>query len=167
MTSVVKMNLAEFIRQNDIKCKDGEEFSHSPEFFKMKQFEKTRHVIYTLPFLQTETGKVVEFDVMLAGFIEEKWDKCEKKTKRKFFVNRSFRCPDLPEDAETIEDSVEAGRTIDEAIENMEVERARFAFFKKFDLIDTGRYWLNRDLKRCLVDDGKVVVMDSYRVEEK
>ena len=34
-------------------------------------------------------------------------------------------------------------------------------FFKKFDLIDTGRYWLNRDLKRCIVDDGKVVVIDK------
>ena len=161
------MNLTEFIRQNDIKCKNGEDFSHSPEFFKKKEFEKTRHVIYALPFLQTETGEVKEFDVMLTGSIEEKWDKHEKKTKKKFFINRSFRYPDLPEDVETIEDSVEAGRTIDGAIENMEAERERFAFFKEFNLIDTGRYWLNRDLKRCLVDDGKVVVMDDYRVEEK
>ena len=50
--------------------------------------------------------------------------------------------------------------TIDEAIESFETEKQRFEFFKRYDLIDTGRYWLNRDLKRCLVDDGKVVVMD-------
>jgi hypothetical protein len=25
---VVRINLTEFIRQNDIKCKDGEEFRH-------------------------------------------------------------------------------------------------------------------------------------------
>ena len=161
------MNLTEFIRQNDIKCKDGEEFSHSPEFFKMKEFEKTCHVIYAVPFLEPETHRVKEFDVMLTGFIKEKWDKRERKTKRMFFVNRSFRYSGLPEDFETIEDSVDVGKTIDEAIESMEVERQRFAFFKEFDLIDTGRYWLNRDLKRCLVDDGKVVVIDTYRVEEK
>ena len=31
------MNLTEFIRKNDIKSKDGEDFDHSPEFFKMKE----------------------------------------------------------------------------------------------------------------------------------
>jgi len=25
---MVRINLTEFIRQNDVKCKDGEEFSH-------------------------------------------------------------------------------------------------------------------------------------------
>lgn len=158
--TVMKMHLTEFIRQNDIKCKDGEEFDHSPEFFRMKEFEKTHHIIYAVPFLEPETYKVREFDVMLTGFIKERWDRHEKKTKRKFFVNRSFTYPDLPEDFETIEDSVDAGKTIDEAIESLEAERQRFAFFKKFDLIDTGRYWLNRDLKRCLVDGEKVVVID-------
>jgi hypothetical protein len=157
---VRKMNLTEFVRKNDIKCKDGEEFSHSPEFFKMKEFEKTCRTIYAVPFLEPGTYEVKGFDVILTGFIEEKWDKKSKKTKRKFLVNRSFTYPDLPEDFETIEDSVDAGKTIDEAIEAMEAERQRFEFFKKFDLIDTGRYWLNRDLKRCIVDDGKVIIMD-------
>ena len=60
-----------------------------------------------------------------------------------------------------IEDSVAAGRTIDEATVSLEAERQRFEFFKRYDLIDTGRYWLNRDLKRCLVDDGKVIVIDE------
>ena len=154
------MNLTEFVRKNDIKCKDGEEFSHSPEFFRMKEFERTCHIIYTVLFLEPETYKIKEFDVILTGFIEEKWDKKLRKTKRKFLINRSFTYPDLPEDFETIEDSVDAGKTIDEAIESMEAERQRFAFFKKFDLIDTGRYWLNRDLKRCLVDNEKVIVID-------
>jgi hypothetical protein len=155
------MNLTEFVRKNDIKCKDGEEFSHSPEFFKMKGFEKTCHIIYTVPFLDPETYRVKEFDVILTGFIEEKWDRKLKKTKRKFLINRSFTYHDLPEDFETIEDSVDAGKTIDEAIESMEAERQRFAFFKEFDLIETERYWLNRDLKRCLVDDGQVIVIDE------
>ena len=126
----------------------------------MKEFERTCHIIYAVPFLEPETYKVKEFDVMLTGFIEEKWDKKLRKTKRKFLINRSFTYPDLPEDFETIEDSVDAGKTIDEAIEMLEVEKERFGFFKKFDLIDTGRYWLNRDLKRCLVDDEKVIVID-------
>ena len=56
--------------------------------------------------------------------------------------------------------NLSAGTTIDEAMESLEVERQRFEFFKRYDLIDTGRYWLNRDLKRCLVDEGKVVVTD-------
>jgi len=126
----------------------------------MKEFEKTCHIIYAVLFLESETYKVKEFDVILTGFIQERWDKQLKKTKRKFFVNRLFTYPDLPEDFETIEDSVEAGKTIDEAIETLEAERQRFEFFKKFDLIDTGRYWLNRDLKRCIVDNGKVIVID-------
>jgi len=154
------MNLTEFIRQNDIKCKNGEEFSNSPEFFKMKEFEKTCRIIYGVPFLEPETYKVKEFDVMLTGFIKEKWDKREKKAKRQFFVNRSFTYPEAPDEFDTIEDSIVAGKNIDEAIEMIEAERYNFEFFKRYDLIDTGRYWLNRDLKRCLVDDGKVVVMD-------
>ena len=154
------MNLTEFIRKNDIKCKDGEEFDHSQDFFKMKEFENTYHIIYDVPFLELETYKVKEFDIMLTGHIQEKWDKNEKKTKRRFFINRSFSYPDLPDNFETIEDSVVVGRIIDEAIEILEAERQRFEFFKRYDLIDTGRYWLNRDLKRCLVDDGKVVVID-------
>jgi hypothetical protein len=154
------MNLTEFIRKNDIKSKDGAEFDHSPEFFKMKKFENTCHMIYSVPFLEPETYKIKEFDVMLTGIIQEKWDKNEKKTKRRFFINRSFTYPDLPENFETIEDSVVVGKTIDEAIESLEAERHRFEFFKRYDLIDTGRYWLNRDLKRCLVDEGMVVVIE-------
>jgi hypothetical protein len=154
------MNLTEFIRQNDIKCKDGEEFDHSPDFFKMKKFERASHFIYGVPFWQEETGEVKEFDVMLKGFVYEKWDKKAKKTKQRFFVNRTFRYPDLPEEFETIEDSVDAGKSIDEAVKMLETERERFDFFKRYDLIDAGRYWLNRDLKRCFVDEGKVVVLD-------
>lgn len=66
----------------------------------------------------------------------------------------------MPGDLETIDDAVPAGKTIDEAVESLEAERQHFAFFKRYDLIDTGRYWLNRDLKRCLIDEGKVVVID-------
>ena len=84
----------------------------------------------------------------------------ERRRKRQFFVNRSFTYPDTPDDFDTIEDSVSAGKTVDEAIEMMVCERHRFEFFKRYDLIDTGRYWLNRDLKRCLIDDGEVVVID-------
>jgi hypothetical protein len=157
---VLEMNLAEFMRKNDIKCKDGEEFSHSPEFFKMKEFERRCHVIYGVPFVEPETYRVREFDVRLRGAVVEIWDKREKKTKRRFFVNKSFRYPDLPGDMDSIEDAVSAGKSIDEAIENLEAEGERFEFFKRFDLIDTGRYWLNRDLKRCFVDDGEVVVID-------
>jgi hypothetical protein len=156
----MKMNLTEFVRLNNIKCKDGEEFSNSPEFFKMKEFERACHMIYSVPFLEPETYEVKEFDVVLTGLIEEKWDKKEKKTKRKFFVNRSFRYPDLPGDIDVIEDAVPAGKSINEVIEAIEAERQRFEFFKRYDLIDTGRYWLNRDLQQCLVDDGKVVVID-------
>jgi len=154
------MNLTEFIRQNDIKCNDGEEFSNSPEFCKMKEFERMFHVIYGVLFLDPETYEIKEFDVVLTGSLQEKWDRNEKKTKQRFFVNRSFKYPNLPEDLETIDDSVVAGKTIDEAIEMLEAERQRFEFFKRYDLIDTGRYWLNRDLKRCFVDEGRVVVID-------
>ena len=156
----MKMNLTEFVRENDIKCKDGEEFNHSPEFFKIREFERICHVIQSVPFLESETDEVKEFDVRLSGFVSEKWDKKEKKTKRQFFVNRLFRYPDVPAEFDTIEDVVPAGKTIDEAIEMLEAERHHFEFFKRYDLIDTGRYWLNKDLKRCLVDDGQVIVID-------
>jgi hypothetical protein len=58
------------------------------------------------------------------GFIQEKWDKNEKKTKRRFFINRSFTYLDLPGDFETIEGSVDVGKTIDEAVESLETETA-------------------------------------------
>ncbi|MFC1636537.1 hypothetical protein ACFL5Z_17030 [Planctomycetota bacterium] len=154
------MKLTEFIRQNDIKCTDGEAFDHSPEFFKMKEFERTCHRIHGVPFLDPETHEVKEIDVRLTGYIQENWDKFEKKTKQQFFVNRSFRYPDSPPDLETIDDSVVAGRNIDEAIEILEAQKEHFEFFKRYDLIDAGRYWLNRDLKRCFVDEGKVIVLD-------
>ena len=155
------MNLAEFIRQNDIKCVDGAEFDHSPDFYKMQRFEKTCHTIYGVLFLEPETYIVKEFDIHLTGFIKEKWSKAEKKTKRQFFINRSFIYPDMPVEIETIEDSFTAGKTIDDAIAALETERQRFEFFKQFDLIDTGRYWLNRELKRCLVMNGQVIVLDD------
>mgnify|MGYP000539447687 CR=1 FL=1 len=155
------MNLAEFIRQNDIKCVDGAEFDHSPDFYKMQKFEKTSHTIYAVPLLEPETYIVKELDIHLAGFITEKWDKTQKKTKRQFFINRSFMYPDIPDEFETIEDSFTAGKTIDDAIATFEAEKNRFEFFKQFDLIDNGRYWLNRELKRCLVIDGQVIVLDE------
>jgi hypothetical protein len=154
------MNLTEFIRKNDIRCTDGGEFGHSPDFFKIKEFERTYHMVYGVPFLEPETYVVKEFNVKLSGPVVEKWDKKEKTTKKRFFINRSFRYPDLPGDVDTIDDAVPAGKTIDEAVESLEAERQHFEFFKRYDLIDTGRYWLNRELKRCWVDDGKVVVID-------
>jgi len=155
------MNLTEFIRKNDIKCKDDEEFDHSPEFFKIREFERTHHTIPGVAFVEPQTCEVKEFDVVLKGSVREKWDKKEKKIERQFFVDRTFRYPDEPDGIDTIEDTVDAGRTIDEAVESLELERQRFEFFKRYDLIDAGRYWLNRDLRRCFVDDGKVVVIDS------
>jgi hypothetical protein len=154
------MKLTKFIRQNDIKCTDGEAFDHSPELIKMKEFERTCHRIHGIPFLDPETHAVREIDVTLTGYVQENRDNFEKKTRRRFFVNRSFRYPDLPEDFETIDDSVVAGKNIDEAIEILEAQKEHFEFFKRYDLIDTGRYWFNRDLRRCFVDDGKVVVID-------
>ena len=140
------MNLAEFVRKNDIRCIDGAEFDHSPEFFKMKEFERKRYRICRVPFLMPETYQVVTFDVRLSGGIKEKWDKAQKKTKRQVFINRSFYYPGITNNFDTIEDSVTAGKTVDEAVEMLNLEIERFLFFKRYDLIDTGRYWLNRDL---------------------
>ena len=42
---VRKMNLTEFVRKNDIKCNDGEEFGHSPDFFKIKELSSFFKVI--------------------------------------------------------------------------------------------------------------------------
>ena len=154
------MNLAEFVRKNDIKCVDGAKFDHSPDFFKMKEFERKRYRICKVPFLMPETYEVGAFDVRLSGEIKEKWDKILKRTKRQFFVNRSFHYPGITSSFDTIEDSVAAGKTVDEAVKMLNLEIERFLFFKRYDLIDTGRYWLNRDLKRCLVDEGEVVVID-------
>ena len=154
------MNLAEFVRQNDIRCNDGDEFGHSPDFFKMKEFERKRYRICKVPFLMPDTYEVGAFDVRLSGEIKEKWDKTQKSTKRQFFINRSFYYPGITSSLDTIEDSVTAGKTVDEAVEMLTLEIERFLFFKRYDLIDTGRYWLNKDLKRCLVDEGKVIVID-------
>jgi hypothetical protein len=155
------MNLTEFIRQNDIKSVDGEEFDHSPEFLRMREFEKTCHEIRGVLFLEPQTYEIKELDVVLKGSIQEKWDRNERKTKREFFVDRTFRYPGLSEGLESIEDAVPAGKSIDEAVAMLEAERERFEFFQRYDLIDAGRYWLNRGLQRCFVEEGRVVVMDS------
>jgi hypothetical protein len=155
------MNLTEFIEQNNVACRDDEDFAHSPEFYKIRQFEQTVHTIRGVPFLEPETYRVREFDVTLRGCVQEKWDKHEKKNGRLFFVDRVFHYPGLPEGMESIEDAVPAGQSIDEALAALEADRDRFEFFQRYDLIDAGQYWLNRDLKRCLVVDGQVVVMGS------
>jgi len=155
------MNLTEFIRQNDIKCVDGDDFDHSPEFFQIRQFEQTCHTIRGVPFLEPETYEIKEFDVVLKGSAQEKWDKTERKTKREFFVDRTFRYPGLSEGLESIEDAVPAGKTIDDAMAMLEAERERFEFFQRYHLVDAGRYWLNRDWQRCFVEEGRVVVMGS------
>ncbi len=152
------MNLTEFIRQNSIQCSGGEGFVHSPEFFKIRQFEQTCHAIRGVPFLEPETYQVSEFDVALKGSVQEKWDRQERKTRRQFFIDRVFSHPGSPEG---VEDAVPAGPSIDEAVAALEAERERFEFFRRYDLIDTGRYWLNRQLKRCFVEDGRVVVLAS------
>ena len=113
------MNLTEFIRKNNIKCKDGEEFDHSPEFFKIREFERTCHTIPGVAFVESETCEVKEFDVVLKGSVRDKWDKEEKKTKRQFFVDRTFRYPEQADGIDTIEDAVDAGKTIDEAVDRV------------------------------------------------
>jgi tetratricopeptide (TPR) repeat protein len=62
-------------------------------YYNMKEFEKACHKIYRVPFLEPETYVIKEFDVMLRGFVQDKWDRIEKKTKQRFFVNRSFKYP--------------------------------------------------------------------------
>jgi len=154
------VNLVEFIRKNDIKCTGGAEFDHSPDFERIKAFERKAYRIPSVPFIAPETYKVGEFEVRLQGRTHEKWSSREKRAKRQFFVDRAFRYPDLPAELDPIGDSVPAGKTIDEAVECLRNEVERFLFFRRYDLIETQRYWLNRDLKRCIVDEGKVVVMD-------
>jgi len=155
------MNLAEFIRRNDIKSVDGVDFHPGTDFYMMKQFGQKCYRINDIPCLIPETYGVRTFDVRLRGEVKEKWDSQQKKTKQQFFINRSFRYPGLYDDFGTIEDAVEAGKNIDEAVEFLQSEIERFLFFRRYDLIDNGRYWLNRDLKRCLVNDGQVIVIDE------
>ena len=130
------MNLTEFIRKNDIQCKDGEEFDHSPEFFKMQEFERTCHTVFAVPFLEPQTYEIKEFDVVLKGSVREKWDRKEKKTKRQFFIDRTLRYPKRADCIDAIEDAVDAGKTIDQALESLELEKQWFEFFKRYDLID-------------------------------
>ena len=155
------MNLTEFIRRNNIQAVDGDDFDHSPEVVKMRQFEQTAHAIHSVSFIEPETREIKEFDVVLKGSVHEKWDPRERKSKCQFFVDRTFRQSGLSEDVETIEDAVPAGTTIDEGMAMLEAERERFEFFRRYDLIDAGRYWLNRQLKRCVVTHGRVVVIGS------
>ena len=154
------MNLVGFIQEHGIKCEGGVDFSAGPAFEKMKTFERTSYTIRGIPCLLPETYELSPFDLRLRGRIQEKWDKREKKTKQQFFVDRFFDYPGMDDGLGPIEDSVPAGKTIDEAVECLGSEIERFLFFRRYDLIDTGRYWLNRQLKWCVVDDGRMVVLD-------
>jgi hypothetical protein len=126
----------------------------------MKMFEQKCYRINNIPCLIPETYEVSTFDVRLRCEVKDKWDSQQNKTKRKFIINRSFKYPGLYDDFDTVEDAVEAGKSIDEAVEFLQCEIERFLFFRRYDLIDNGRYWLNRNLQRCLIDNGKVVVLD-------
>src|SRR3974390_2795647 len=117
------MNLVEFISENNIKSVEGEECDHSPEFSRMREFEQTCHTIRGIPFLEAETYEIKEFDVVLKGSVQEKWDHQAKKTKRQFFIDRTFRYPGLPDDLECIGDVVPLGGSIDEAVASLENER--------------------------------------------
>ena len=154
------MNLVEFIRKNDIQARDGSDFDVTPEFRAMKAFERKAYSIKAVPFLDAETDRPSTFDVRLQGRMSERWHKKKRRTVRRLYVDRTFRYPGLEGDSTEIDDSVEAGSTLDEAVQCLGCEIERFLFFKRYDLIDYGRYWLNRDLKRCLVLDGEVVVLD-------
>ena len=68
--------------------------------------------------------------------------------------------PDFFDDVKKGIVKTQKGKTIDKAPESLEGERQCFEFFKRYDLIDTGRFWLNRNLQWCLVDDGEVIVID-------
>jgi hypothetical protein len=153
------MNLVECIRKHDIKCGDGVEFTSGPDFQRMQVFERKAYRIDGIPCLAPETYEVGTFNVRLRGRIREKWNSREKKTQRQFFVDRFFHYPELAADVGSIDDSIEAGKTVDEAIECLRNEIERFTFFRRYDLVETRRYWLNRDLKRCIVDEGKVVIL--------
>ena len=74
----------------------------------------------------------------LTGEIKERWDKKERKTKRRFFVNRTFKYPDEEHGQDIIEDAVDAGKSIDEAVQMFEIGKECFEFFNRYDLIDTG-----------------------------
>jgi len=87
------MNLTEFIRKNDIKTVDGLEFNNSPEFFRMREFERTCHVIQGVSFLDNETYEVKELDVMLKGSVQEKWDRNEKRQRGS---SSSIGCSGIP-----------------------------------------------------------------------
>ena len=50
-----------------------------------------------------------------------------------------------------------------EAIEMLDIEKERFELFRQPGLIDTGKYWLHRDLKRCLTGFDTVRGMLSGR----
>jgi len=106
-------------------------------------------------------GRLRKFDIALSGRIEEGRDARTRRTTRQFLVSRCFRHPGSPEGPEEIEDAVPAGSSIDEAVKVLIAEKDRFEFFRRYDLIDTGRYWLNRNLERCFVVDGQVIKADG------
>ena len=154
------MNLVEFIQEHGIQCREGIDFVESPAAERIRAFQRKSYRIGGIPCLAPETYEASTFDVRLRGRVHEKWDRGERKTKQQFFVDRFFDHPHTDDGLGPIEDSVPAGSTIDEAAECPRSEIERFLFFRRYDLIDTGRYWLNRELKRCLVDEGRVVVLD-------
>ncbi|MDD3473330.1 MAG: hypothetical protein PHS86_11140, partial [Syntrophaceae bacterium] len=135
------MNLTEFMEKNDIKCTENIDFNHSQEFYAIKQFEQKCYRIDNIPCLIPETYEVRTFDIRLRGEVREKFDKLQNKMKRQFFVNRSFRYPGIYDDFSTVEDAVEAGKTLEDATSFLQGEIERFLFFRRYDLIDDGRYW--------------------------
>jgi len=102
-----------------------------------------------------DAEKIGKCSLAISGTVKTEFKKSEKKWIDKFFVCRDLQYENCPE---IIEDAIDF-KSLEEAIEGILAEYGH-KFLARFKLIETRRYLLNLQLKRVIVNEGKIIEVD-------
>lgn len=150
------MNLSEFISKENIPSVDGIPYEKSNEELLKEKLEDLLFITDRVPQLNEETDKIMYVNWTSSITVLDKWNKKDKKNKRKFFICRSlqFNNEDFFNDDFEVKDEIEAIEYI--------VESHGFQNFLKYNkLIFDGRYLMNFNFERVLYIEGKIVKLNG------
>ena len=152
------MNLAEFISKENIPSVDGIPYQKSDDELLKEKLEDLLFMTDGVPQLNEETDKIIYVNWLSSISVIDKWNRKEKKNKRKFFIFRSII---FEHDNNTaFQDEFEVKDEM-EAIEYI-IESHGFQNFLKYNkLIFDGRYLMNFNFKRVIYLDGKIQSLDG------
>jgi len=146
---VCKMNLTQFIEQNNIPLKREIEWEKSDIEKVKERLEQITYEVNEVPFLDMETETIKKVNHKWFVKLDFKRTK-DKKTKTLFCIIREFEV-----DNEVFNDDVVCNtekELLDTLLDEVNFDR----FLKYNNLIFDGRYLMNFDFKRVIYENGKV-----------